>query len=161
MSFKEEFSKAFGNLANVFGDAAKATADKTKQMSEIAKLNLKIKTEEDKIKKAQAELGKLYYNDFEAGLPIESENYLPVCNQIRDAKEAIAQYRASIEELKAAKPEEAVVEEKAVVEAEPCCCACEEAPAAEEVAAESIEFTVVDDVQSEQADEEKPCDCAE
>ena len=169
MSLKEELSKAFGSIANAVGDAAKTTADKAKQMAEIAKLNLKISAEEDKVRKAQMQLGEAYYNDFEAGLPIEGENFLSLCEQIRLAKEAIADYRTAVEALKADKPAEEKSEEPTCCckpaeekSEEPTCC-CEPAeekseeptcckPAEEKSEeptcckpAENIEFTVVDD----------------
>ena len=89
MSFKDNISRAFDKFTNAVGGAARSTADKAKTLTDVAKLNLKINAEEDKIKKAQAELGKAYYNDFEAGLPTDAENYLTFCNTIRDAKQTI------------------------------------------------------------------------
>lgn len=155
MSLKEELSKAFGSIANAVSDAAKTTADKAKQMTEIAKLNLKISAEEDKIKKAQMQLGEAYYNDFEAGLPIEGENFLSLCEQIRLAKEAIADYRTAVEALKADKTEESKPEEPSCckpAEEKPeeptCCCKPAEEKSEEPTCctpAENIEFTVVDD----------------
>ncbi len=142
MSLKEELSKAVGAFANKVGDVSKKAGAQAKVMAEIAKLNIKITQEEDKIRKAQTELGKLYYNDFEAGLPIEAETYLPLCNEIKAAKEAIAQNRTAIEELKK-QPETAETEVEAEVETEVESCT-EEAPAAEE-----IEFTVVDEPKEE------------
>ena len=170
MSLKEELSKAFGSIANAVGDAAKTTADKAKQMAEIAKLNLKISAEEDKVRKAQMQLGEAYYNDFEAGLPIEGENFLSLCEQIRLAKEAIADYRTAVEALKADKPAEEKPEEPTCcckpaeekpeeptccckpAEEKPeeptCCCKPTEEKPEEPTCckpAENIEFTVVDD----------------
>jgi len=148
MSLKEELSKAVGAFANKVGDVSKKAGAQAKVMAEIAKLNLKITQEQDKIRKAQTELGKLYYNDFEAGLPIEAETYLPLCNEIKAAKEAIEQNRAAIEELKKQPEPEETVEPEVVVE-ETCECTCtEEAPATEE-----IEFTVVDETPAAPAEE--------
>lgn len=148
MSLKEELSKAVGAFANKVGDVSKKAGAQAKVVTEIAKLNIKITQEEDKIRKAQTELGKLYYNDFEAGLPIEAETYLPLCNEIKAAKDAIAQHRAAIEELKKqpeAEEAEITVEVEATVHEE-----SEAETAADPVpAAEDIEFTVVDEPKEE------------
>lgn len=148
MSLKEELSKAVGAFANKVGDVSKKAGAQAKVVTEIAKLNIKITQEEDKIRKAQTELGKLYYNDFEAGLPIEAETYLPLCNEIKAAKDSIAQHRAAIEELKKqpeAEEAEITVEVEATVHVE-----SEAETAADPVpAAEDIEFTVVDEPKEE------------
>ena len=63
MAMKESLDTLYGMAS----DAAQAAARKTKQLAEIAKANLSIYAEEDKIKKAQVELGKLYYRDYVLG----------------------------------------------------------------------------------------------
>lgn len=82
-------------------EAAQAAARKTKQLAEIAKANISIHTEEDKIKKAQQELGKLYYRDYVVGEELDEAEYLPLCQQIDEAKQTIADLRDYIEEVKA------------------------------------------------------------
>ena len=57
MAMKESLDTLYGMAS----DAAQAAARKTKQLAEIAKANLSIYAEEDKIKKAQVELGKDFY----------------------------------------------------------------------------------------------------
>ena len=143
MSLKEELSKAVGAFANKVGDVSKKAGAQAKIMTEIAKLNIKISQEEDKIRKAQTELGKLYYNDFEAGLPIEAETYLPLCNEIKASKEAIAAHREAVEELKK-QPE---AREEAVEDV------VEEASDEDSPTDGEIEFTVVDE---DSEDSEKP-----
>ena len=157
MSLKEELSKAVGAFANKVGDVSKKAGAQAQVMTEIAKLNLKITQEQDKIRKAETELGKLYYNDFEAGLPIEAETYLPLCNEIKAAKETIEQHRAAIEELKKRPEAEAEAEVQAEVEVEAgteeavesCTGCCDEKASV----AEEIEFTVVDDVPAAPAED--------
>lgn len=91
-------------------EAAQAAARKTKQLAEIAKSNVSIYSEEDKIKKAQQELGKLYYRDYVVGEEMDEAEYLPWCKQIDEAKQTIADLRDYIEELKAQRVE--IVEEE-------------------------------------------------
>ncbi len=82
-------------------EAAQAAAKKTKQLAEIAKANVSIYSEEDKIKKAQQELGKLYYRDYVVGEELDEAEYLPWCQQIDEAKQTIADLQDYIAELKA------------------------------------------------------------
>jgi len=81
--------------------AAQAAARKTKKLAEIAKSNVSIYSEEDKIKKAYQELGKLYYRDYVVGEDLDDAEYLPWCQQIDEAKQTIADLRDYIEDLKA------------------------------------------------------------
>ena len=117
----------FDNLSSLkekAAEAAQAAAKKTKKMAEIAKANVSIYAEEDKIKKAEAELGKLYYRDYAVGEEMDSAEYLPWCQKIDDAKQTIADLRDYIEELKADAPVEAeesvieIVDEEAVSDAD-------------------------------------------
>ena len=48
-------------------EGAQTAVKKTRQLASVAKANLAIRTEEEKIKKAQIELGKLYYKDYIVG----------------------------------------------------------------------------------------------
>lgn len=82
-------------------EAAQLAARKTKKLAEIAKANLSIYQEEDKIKKAQTELGKLYYRDYVVGEDMDTAEYLPWCQKIDESKQTIADLRDYIDELKA------------------------------------------------------------
>lgn len=133
------------DLAGKTADCAKGfaakTADTTKGVARIAKLNVEIGSEKETLKKAYAELGKLYYET--------SHNepgcfFAQLCDEITLALENIAAKEAEIAELKAGisgqdgeadidvefeavvEEEEcgACAEEEAPVEAEPPCCGC-------------------------------------
>lgn len=91
------------NIREKATEVAQTAARKTKQLAEIAKANVSIYSEEDKIKKAQQELGKLYYRDYVVGEELDEAEYLPLCQQIDEAKQTIADLRDYIEELKAQK----------------------------------------------------------
>lgn len=88
------------NIREKAAEAAQAAAKKTKQLAEIAKSNVSIYTEEDKVKKAYAELGKLYYRDYVVGEERDEAEYLPWCRQIDEAKQTIADLQDYIEEVK-------------------------------------------------------------
>ena len=89
MAIKESFDSLYEKAT----EAAQYAAKKTKKLAEIAKANLSIYAEEDKIKKAQLELGKLYYRDYVLG---EEQD---------ESKQTIADMRDYLDELKAERVE--------------------------------------------------------
>lgn len=109
MSFTENFDA----IKEKATDAAQTAVKKTKQLAEMAKVNLSIYGEEDKAKKAYAELGKLYYRDYAVNEERDEAEYLQWCHRIDEAKQNIADLRNYLEELKYGP----VVEETSVEEA--------------------------------------------
>ena len=53
----------FDDLTKKVGSFAQTTVQKSKELAEIAKLNFRISSEEDKIKKVYPEIGKIYYEE--------------------------------------------------------------------------------------------------
>lgn len=96
MAIKDNLDSIYEKAA----EAAKAAAKKTKQLAEIAKTNISIYSQEDQIKKAYHELGKLFYRDYVVGEERDETEYLPLCRQIDEAKQTIADLRDYIEEIK-------------------------------------------------------------
>ena len=98
--FNDFLTKA-GALASKAADKAKdlagVAAVKTKQVSRIAKLNMDISAKKDDMKKAYAELGKIYY---EAHHDAPDETCAPLCAQIDEAAAAVAAMEAEIAQLK-------------------------------------------------------------
>ena len=109
-------------------DLAQAGATKSKQVAEIVKLKTANLSEEDTIKKAYMELGKLYYA--ERGEAPEAA-YISGCERITAAKAAIEANNARIAELKTEDDEPVIVAETTPVEEKPV-----EETAAEETKAE-------------------------
>ena len=109
------FMNSIENIRDRAAEAAQAAAKKTKKLAEIAKANLSIYSEEDKIKKAQAELGKLYYRDYVVGEEMDTAEYLPWCQKIDEAKQTIADLRDYIEELKTEQVEMVEEDEEEIV----------------------------------------------
>ena len=147
------FNEYFETIKDMAVEGAQTAVKKTKQMAAIAKANLAIRTEEDKIKKAQIELGKLYYKDYIVGEDPDPAEYNPWCEKISESKIAIEDLKIAIEDLRNAgsaqddddddfvveiTEDDLAAEEPApkaeAPEAEPCC--CEEAPEEEEKPAE-------------------------
>ena len=89
----------FDSLKDKAKDLAQTGVSKTKQVGEIAKLNLANVSEEDAIKKAYIEIGKLYYA--ERGMAPEPA-YAALCEKITAAKVNIEENKNRVEELKAA-----------------------------------------------------------
>lgn len=124
------FTEKFENIKNVTVDAANTAVDKAKQLAAIAKANIAIYGEEDKVRKAEQQLGKLYYRDYAVGEEMDGAEYLPWCQKIDESKQLIAQLRDQIEDLKAQT----------------------EAPAAQD---DSADFVIVDESAAEEAPAEE------
>lgn len=138
---------SFDNIREKATEAAQLAAKKTKKLAEIAKANLSIYQEEDKIKKAQTELGKLYYRDYVVGEEMDTAEYLPWCQSIDESKQTISDLRDYIDELKA---EQVLPEDEDVVVDVPV----ETAEAAEAPAEEApdIEIVVCDEPEAPKAE---------
>ena len=79
-------------------DLGRAGVAKSKQLAEITKLSLNNASEEDAIKKAYIEIGKLYYA--ERGMAPETA-YVALCEKITASKITIEENKARIAEIKA------------------------------------------------------------
>ena len=129
MAFSDRFETIRGFAAN----AAQSAAGKTKKIASIAKANFSILAEEDKVKKAQLELGKVYYKNFISGEEGDLAEYLPLCEKITASLKIIEDLKAQIAEARGAAAEAA--EDDFTIEEVPA----EEAPA-EEAPAEEPAF---------------------
>ena len=89
MSFTDNFEAA----KNIAKEAAQTAAAKAKELAAVAKANISIYAEEDKVKKAEIELGKLYYRDYAVGEEMDTAEYLPWCLKIDESKKAIAELK--------------------------------------------------------------------
>ena len=139
-------SENFESVKNFAVGAAQTATQKAKVLAAVAKANVSIYAEEDKIRKAEAQLGKLYYRDYAVGEEMDTAEYLPWCQKIDESKKLIAELKDYIDEVKAA--DEAVCEPEAACEASEADFEDAEPKAEEEAAAEAPA-------------EEAPCACAE
>lgn len=96
MSFSENFEAA----KNMAVEAAQTAAAKAKELAAVAKANISIYAEEDKVKKAEIELGKLYYRDYAVGEEPDTAEYLPWCQKIDESKKTIAELKDFIASLR-------------------------------------------------------------
>lgn len=88
------------NAKNFAIETAQYAAQKAKTLAAIAKYNLAIYAEEEKIKKAERELGGIFYRDYAVGAELDDAEYLPLCKKIDDAKKLIAELQDKIAELR-------------------------------------------------------------
>ena len=106
----------FDELKSRAVDLAQTGAAKSKQVAELAKLNLNNASEEDAMKKAYVEIGKIFY---EVSAGVAGAEYAELFEKVTTAKINIEENKSRIAELKTA-PAQAE---------EPCCCGCEETAA--------------------------------
>lgn len=119
-------------------DAAQTATQKAKILAAVAKANVSIYAEEDKIRKAEAQLGKLYYRDYAVGEEMDTAEYLPWCQKIDESKKLIAELKDYIDDVKAAN----------------------ETPS-EAPAASAEDFADAQPEQEQIASKEAPCACTE
>ena len=131
MSFSENFEAA----KNLAMEAAQTAAAKAKELAAVAKANISIYAEEDKVKKAEIELGKLYYRDYAVGEELDSAEYLPWCQKIDESKKTIADLKDYIASLRT--EEEPAETEDAPTDDDFEIVVAEEAPKAPEAPAEA------------------------
>lgn len=119
---------SFDDLKSKALDLAQAGAAKAKELTDIAKLNIANSVEEDTIRKAYIDLGKLYYA--ERGMAPEGA-YAALCEKITASKQKIEENKAKIAEMRAA----GNINEDVYV-APNCDCGCDVDPEPEEPAPE-------------------------
>ena len=105
----------FENIMGRVTDLAQAGAAKAKELAEIAKLKVGNAAEEDTIRKAYIEIGKLYYA--ERGMAPEAP-YAALCEKINASKEKIEYNKQKIADIKVANniSDEEVSEDEIVVD---------------------------------------------
>jgi hypothetical protein len=103
----EDLKKRANDLAQQAADLAQQGANRSRQLAGVAKLKAANLGEEDTIRKAYAELGKIYFAKY--GEHPEDE-FAAACETIVEAQAAIAANNAAIEEMSAKKEPDVEVE---------------------------------------------------
>ncbi len=142
------FSDHIETIRGFATSAAQTAAGKTKKLASIAKANFAILAEEDKVKKAQQELGKVYYKNFISGEEADLAEYLPLCEKITESLKLIESLKAEIEKARGTSAPEAAEDDFNIEEVQEE--AAEEAPAEESAIPEIV---VVDDETPEAPEE--------
>ena len=102
----------WNNIKEKATETAAAAAELAKNAAKTAKLNLQIAAEQDKIKKAQLELGKLCHQDYTAGGEGDLAAYLPWHQKIDESAAKIAQMREELRALRQGKDDEMEVSDE-------------------------------------------------
>lgn len=120
MSFLDKLKKTAGIAAQVTASAADTAVSKTRTVASIGRVKLAISSEEDKLKKAYTELGRLFYRDYQAQAEADMTEYQPWCDRAADAREQIQRLTQELETLKAEgkKPKDAPKKPEAPQETE-------------------------------------------
>jgi hypothetical protein len=113
MSFLDKLKSAAGVAAQTATSAADTAVKQTKTLASIGRVKLAIAGEEDKLKKAYTELGRLFYRDYEAQAEADMEEYLPWVGKASDARAQIQQLTEELEKIKAESASETVPEAEA------------------------------------------------
>lgn len=132
-----DFKDTFDTLKDKATDLAQAGVAQSKRLAEIAKLKMANMAEEDAIKKAYIEIGKLYYAEQGAS---PDGAFAAACERVTASKAAIEANNDRIAELKQPGDPEAEVE--AEIEA-----AAETVEEAAEAVADAVEAAVEEDKQ--------------
>ena len=117
MSFFDKFKSRAGNVADAASDVAKNAAKQTKNLASVGRLKLAITSEEDKMKKAYTELGRLFYRDFESETQADMEEYQPWIDKVTDAKNQIARLNDEIVKIRTEETEEEISADDIIEEA--------------------------------------------
>jgi hypothetical protein len=146
----EDLKKRANDLAQQAADLAQQGANRSRQLAGVAKLKAANLGEEDTIRKAYAELGKIYFAKY--GEHPEDE-FAAACETIIEAQAAIAANNATIEEMSAKKEDDVEIEivELDETEAAPA----EEAEAVAEEAEEAAEQAETEECDCEETSEEE------
>jgi len=112
-------------------ETAGKAAHEAQKLAKIAKLNLHILSEEDKIKKAQLELGKLCHRDHVSAVDSDPAAYLPWHEKIEASDMLIAALRSEIEVLRLQAAEACPCVSTADDSAAPAAGVCDEVPVEE------------------------------
>lgn len=108
---------SFETLKNMLTDFAQVATRMTKSAAAVTKANINILSEQDKLKKAYMELGKLYYRDYITGEEPDDAEYLPLCDAITKATQNIDNLRTTVQDIRSAKDDDLTEEASEAEEA--------------------------------------------
>ncbi len=87
-------------LKEMAAGAALSAAKAAKYAARNAKIRMEIAMEQDKIRRAYAKLGKLYYKDYVTDEEPDEAEYKPLCENISACFRAINMLKEDLEDLK-------------------------------------------------------------
>lgn len=120
MSLFEKLKHQAGTAAQTAGVVAQAAVQQTKNLAAIGRVKLSIASEEDKLKKAYTELGRLFFRDHEAQTALSTEDYQPWCDRAANAKAQISRLRQELNRIRMETPVEDLADAKIAIEMDSC-----------------------------------------
>lgn len=105
MSLLDKIRAHAETAAQVAGTAAQTAVQQGKTLASTGRVKLSIAAEEDKLKKAYVELGRLYYRDYESGAEPALDEYKSWCEKAADAKMQIDRLNQELDKLRAERTE--------------------------------------------------------
>lgn len=105
MSLLDKIKYHAGAAAQAAGSAAQTAVQQGKTLASTGRVKLAIAAEEDKLKKAYVELGRLYYRDHEAAQEPVDEEYRPWREKAADAKAQIERLNQELDKIRAEQQE--------------------------------------------------------
>lgn len=88
-------------IGKTITSTSKDVAKKTKDLTEIARLNSQISAEQKRIEETYYKIGKIYYEEYK---DTSLENLMPLCNEIDETNSRIETYKAQVIEIKGILP---------------------------------------------------------
>ena len=89
----------FENIREKVGTKARAAAKASGEFIEVSKLNISIKSHEDKIKEIKREMGDTVFSMYQAGKPVDTELSVK-CDEILEITDKISKLKEEIAEIK-------------------------------------------------------------
>ena len=107
-------------LKKLAAEVAQAATRFTKTAATVTKANINMLSEQEKLKKAYQELGKLYYRDYITGEEPDDAEYIPLCDAITEATKNLESLKTQVEDARKPKEEAPCPEEECCCSEEPC-----------------------------------------
>ena len=101
MSFFDKLKSSMNTAAAAATAATETAVEKTKTLAAMGRVKVAIVAEEDKLKKAYIDLGKLFFQDYKEETEQNMDAYLPFCVKAEDALAQIQRLNEELEKLKA------------------------------------------------------------
>lgn len=87
----------FQKLGNTLSNTGKDIAKKTKDMSDISRLNHEITKQQEAIDRTYTQIGKLYFENYS---DLDYSDLKELCDSIKDANKKIEDFKAEIIQIK-------------------------------------------------------------
>lgn len=87
----------FQKLGNTLSNTGKDIAKKTKDMSDISRLNHEITKQQEQIDRTYSEIGKLYFQNYST---VDYPELKELCDSIKEANQKIEDLKAEITQIK-------------------------------------------------------------